>query len=70
MAHSTKSKPAASFIDFPLSFRRKGGGFKTQVVRIRDQGSREANNAAAMQRAGQLGYSASDVEPFFTGEGE
>lgn len=68
MAHSNTTQ-AAAFIDVPLSFRRGDSGWKTQIVRIRDQGSRQANNAAALQHATQrLGYGANEVEPFLTGE--
>jgi len=66
MPHS--NKPQAARVEVPLSFRRSGGGWKTQLVTIRDQGSLEANNAAAIQQAIKLGYSASEVEPFLTGE--
>lgn len=67
MAH-TNNTQAASFVEVPLSFRR-GGGWRTQLVKVRDQGSRQANNAAAIQHATtRLGYSANEVEPFLTGE--
>lgn len=49
---------------------KSGKGNKTCLVKVRDMGSRAANNYAAVAQMVRWGYDREKVEPFLTGEVE